>query len=177
MNASLQVVNCMRELRLNFRIDLERLHQLLPHAKYHRGRPQMLVVRMSCGRNLQLFPSGCIQIMGNVSHSKALSMRYEIVQHLQKLYPRIPLPMMTLRNLVVAVQLNKNIPLHLIKCSTATHSYEPELFPALLIRCYLPVHIAVFHTGRCIVTGLQSMEQAHLIVSQLIQDLNNKSLL
>ena len=176
MCESLQVVNCMRELRLGISIDLEQLHHLLPHGKFYRGRPKMLVVRMSCGHNLQLFPNGCIQIMGRVSHSNALSMSSEILQHLRQLYPHLRMPTLTLKNLVVSVRLKKKIPLHHIKHSSSTHSYEPELFPALLVRRYHPVHIAVFHTGRCILTGLQSMEQAHTIVSQLSEELNNNHL-
>ena len=35
--------------------------------------------------------------------------------------------------------------------------YEPELFPALQIHKWLPVHIAVFSTGRCIITGLTNL--------------------
>ena len=69
MSEPVQVVNCMRELRLNVRIDLENVHRLFPNAKFYRGRPHMIVIKMSCGRNVQLFPSGCIQIMGNISES------------------------------------------------------------------------------------------------------------
>ena len=166
----------MRELRLDTHIDLEEVHKRLPHSKLYHGRPQMLVTKMSCGRNLQLFPSGCIQILGRVSLSNALSMSYEILQHLKPLYPHLQLPILTLKNIVVHAQLTKTIPLHRIKHSSSTVSYEPELFPAVLIRRFEPAHIAVFHTGHCIITGLKSLEQAHVIVHELVHFLNKKDL-
>ena len=51
-------------------------------------------------------------------------------------------------------------------------TYEPELFPALLLRRFMPVHVAVFHTGRCVLTGLRSLDQARDIMSQLNAYLN-----
>ena len=172
-----QVVNCMRELKLGLRIHLDDVHALLPHSKLYRGRPQMLVVTMSCGRNLQLFPSGCIQIMGNLSHSRALSMSYEIVHHLRHLYPQVRMRPLTLKNLVVSVRLRKAIPLHRLKHSSSTLCYEPELFPALLMRRHHPIHIAVFHTGRCIITGLRSVEQGQCIVNELMDYLCQNNML
>ena len=167
MMEPVQVVNCMREFRLGLPLDLEAVHMLLPHSKLYRGRPQMLVVKMSCGRNLQIFAKGCVQIMGNVSHSRALSMRYEIVSHLQTLYPHLQMTPLILKNLVVSVRLRKSIPLHRLKQSSSALCYEPEIFPAILMRRYHPIHIAVFHTGRCIITGLRSVAQGHMIVNEL----------
>ena len=177
MSESVQVVNCMRELRLGIRIDLEEVHRLFPNAKFYRGRPQMIVVKMTCGRNLQLFASGCVQIMGNLSDSRAESMSYEIVHHLRQLYPHIRMPPLTLKNLVVSARLKTNIPLHRLQHSSSDVCYEPELFPALLIRRYHPVHIAIFHNGRCIITGLRSVEQGQTIVDELTVYLKQNNML
>ena len=38
--------------------------------------------------------------------------------------------------------------------------YEPELFPALQINKFLPTHIAVFSSGRCVLTGLTDLTSA-----------------
>ena len=137
----------------------------------------MVVIKMTNGRNLQIFPSGCVQILGRISHFEALSMSYEILCHLQKLYPQIQMPKMTLKNLVVSVQLEKMIPLHRLKHSSSKCSYEPELFPAALISRYHPVHIATFHTGQCVITGLKSIKQAQRIVRKLSSYLSKKRLI
>lgn len=172
MNADMRVVNCLRECRLGMRIDLDRLYQHMNRGKLYRGRPQMLVLPMSCGRNLQVFVSGVIQIMGHVTHRVALGMRDEFLYHLRQLYPQLPTPTVTLKNLVVCAQLKRSISLHRLSHSSAKTIYEPELFPALLLRQFQPVHVAVFHTGRCVLTGLRSLDQARDIMSELNAYLN-----
>ena len=177
MSNTIQTINFMRVLRLDIRIDIEKVYNLLGKGKLYRGRPQMLVMKMKNSRNLQLFPSGVIQVMGNHSHSEALSMCYEIINHLRKIYPQVRMKMLTLKNLVVSAQLKANIPLHRVKSSSSNLSYEVELFPAMLIRRFYPVHIAVFHTGRCILTGLKSIQQANDIVDSLQELLLSERLL
>ena len=177
MSSDIKIVNCMRELRLAIRIDIEAVHRLLPDSKCYRGRPQMVVVKMSNGRNLQLFPSGCIQILGRLSYFESLAMCYEIMCHLQKLYPHVQMPKLTLKNLVASTQLQTAIPLHRLKNSTSKITYEPELFPAALLTRFHPVHIATFHTGKCIITGLKSLKQAKRIVDKLTTYLLKKELL
>ena len=142
-----------------------KMYTLFPHDKFY--RPKLLVINMSCGRNIQLFPNGCAQVLGNVSLSNAKSMSDELIHYLRQLYPHIQMGPLTLKNLVVSARLNAPVHLHRLKRSSSTLSYEPELFPAMLLRRYHPVHIAVFHTGRCIITGLHSVEQGQRIVHKL----------
>ena len=169
----IRVVNCMRECRLDMRIDIEQLHQRVPDSKLYRGRPSMLVIPTSYGRNLQLFPSGVIQIMGHVSHRVSLGMRDELLRHLRHLHPHVPTPTLTLKNLVVCAHLNKTAPLHRFAKSSSDANYEPELCPALLLRRFHPVHVALFHTGRCVLTGLRSVDEARDIVLRLSAYLEN----
>ena len=173
---TVRVINCMREFRLNVCVNLQDVHTLFPHGKLYRGRPKMLVIKMSCGRNVQLFPNGCAQIMGNVSPSIAKSMSDELLHCLRQLYPHIQMGPLTLKNLVVSARLNTPVPLHRVKLSSSNLLYEPELFPAMLLRRYHPIHIAVFHTGHCIITGLRSVEQGQRIVHKLTKYLRNKAL-
>lgn len=79
---------------------------------------------------------------------------------------------LTLRNLVVSLRLNRAIKLP----NYTNHSvfYETELFPACLIRKWKPAHIAVFHNGHCVITGLKSLDEAHTIVKSLTTFLENK---
>ena len=172
-----RVINAMRDMALGEELDLELLHQHLTGSKYHRGRPQMLVVTMKNGRNLQLFRSGKIQILGNVSHLDAHSMCYEILQKIKTFYPNLNLRPLILRNLVVSVQLNNLIALHKIRSSSHDLFYESELFPAVLIRKWYPIHISLFHNGNCILTGLTDIEQVSPIVEDLVTFLSNYHLL
>ena len=64
-------VNIMRQMKICAPIDLERLHEDIEDSKLYRARPQMLLIRMKNGRNMQLFRNGTVQILGRISHSEA----------------------------------------------------------------------------------------------------------
>ena len=123
---TVRVINCMREFRLNVCVNLQDVHTLFPNGKFYRGRPKMLVINMSCGRNVQLFPNGCAQILDNVSLSNAKSMSDELIHYLRQLYPHIQVGPLALKNLVVSARLNTPVLLHRVKLSLSTLSYEPE---------------------------------------------------
>ena len=77
-------------------------------------------------------------------------------------------------NLVISSHLNEHISL----ATSSNHelSYEPELFPAMLISRWLPVHVAVFHTGKVIITGLKSETQVSPMLDAVIDYLRSKNL-
>ena len=54
--------------------------------------------------------------------------------------------------------------------------YEPELFPAALISHWLPVHVAIFHNGKVIITGLKSEKQIEPILQSLIDYVHSQKL-
>ena len=172
-----RVINAMRDMALSENLDLELLHRHLTGSKYHRGRPQMLVVTMTNGRNLQLFRRGKIQILGNISHSDAHWMCYDILQQIKTYYPNLKMTTLTLRNLVVSVQLKNRVALHKIRTSSNNLFYESELFPAALIRKWHPIHISLFHNGNCILTGLADIQQVSPIIDELVSFLSDHHLL
>ena len=77
-------------------------------------------------------------------------------------------------NLVISSHLNEHISL----ATSSNHelSYEPELFPAMLINRWLPVHVAVFHTGKVIITGLKSETQVCPILDKITDYLKSQNL-
>ena len=55
--------------------------------------------------------------------------------------------------------------------------YEPELFPALQINKWLPVHVSVFRSGKCVITGLTDLrEQLCPLLIKLLDFLNSYNL-
>ena len=74
---------------------------------------------------------------------------------------------MTISNLVISVQLKKEVFLRKIVLTDANWFHEIELFPAALIRKWYPVHIAIFHNGKVILTGLKSLEHFYDIMTSL----------
>ena len=129
----------------------------------------MVVMRMTNGRNMQMFRGGKVQILGRVSDVEAENMRHEFIAKLRQIntMQHFQVTKWTVSNLVMRVQLKKIICLRKIASTNATCFHETELFPAALIRKWHPVHIAVFHTGTIILTGLKSVEHLYDIIPSL----------
>ena len=186
--SALRIVNAMYDMDLGRAIDLSEAYRHLTttvtgcKCKLYRGRPQMLLVYLPLyRRNIQLFPSGKIQVLGRVFPSDARSMITCVCTHLRPLLlpqPPPPKPMtLTLRNLVIDARLNRRVMIsrfpHSAGCRDAF--YEPELFPALQINKWLPIHVAVFATGRCVITGLTNPTSTNLssVLCDLLSFLNS----
>ena len=164
------VINMMRNMKVNQKIPLEEVHRTFPNlTKLYPGRPEMVVMKMTIGRNMQMFRGGKAQILGRVSEKDAESMRHEFIERLKQIksMQQFQVTKMTVSNLVMSAQLKKVIALHKIKSTNADVFYETEIFPASLIQKWLPVHIALFNTGRVIFTGLKSFEHFHTIMLSL----------
>jgi len=160
---NVRIVNMMRTMKAATPIDLEGLHQA-HGGKLLKGRPEMLLLPTSTGRNIQMFRNGTIQILGAIPQNTADSMRHELMTqtHLQVS------PMKT-SNVVMSARLTKKPCLSKIRCSNAQVFYEIEVFPAALFRTWEPAHVALFHNGHVIVTGIKSLSEGECILQSLVQ--------
>ncbi len=159
---NVRVVNMMRTMKTTGPIDLEGLHHTCG-GKLHRGRPEMLVLPTSVGRNIQLFRNGTIQILGAVAEDAVAIMCRELIHR-----THLPLSPMKISNVVMSAQLKKTPNLSIIQCSNAHVFYEIEVFPAVLIRTWEPAHVALFHNGHVIVTGIKSLDEGYHVLRQLL---------
>ena len=76
--------------------------------------------------------------------------------------------------MVVNVRLKKKeVCLRKILQSDSKVMYEAELFPAALISMWHPAHVAVFHNGQVVITGVKSTNEAKEIVKLLCQYLDH----
>ena len=174
------IVNLMRNMKADCIIPLEEVFLPYPEdTKLYRGRQEMLIMKMLNGRNIQMFRGGKVQILGRVSDAEAENMRLELITKLKRInsMQQLQVTKMTVSNLVISVQLKTAICLQKIKSTDANFFHEIELFPAALIRKWHPVHVAIFHTGKIIVTGLKSIEQFYDIMSTLISFLQSSHML
>ena len=200
-----KIINILRTSQLPHTIDLGLLHKHIPTAKYYTGRPKMFVLRLTNGRNIQLFQNGKIQVLGAISNSVAQQMKYELQvkilapfllkireqqhhhrrqkkkkkkeehgqysQQQWKKYSRRTFPHLSkweISNLVISVDLQCALKLMNIPNSNHEIFYEPDILAACLINAFKPVHIAVFHNGKAILTGLKSERQIPAIVRSLL---------
>lgn len=148
--------------------NLEELHRQFGGSLYL-GRPEMLLLRMSNGRNVQLHRQGAIQILGRVRQQEAQAMRREVLQQLQI---RNASPLVIV-NIVIRAQLMKK-KVCLRKINDTNVFYETEIFPAALIDKWKPAHVSVFHNGKLVLTGVRTVEKCYEILSSLIHFLNEK---
>lgn len=166
-------------------LDLSKLHLTLG-GKLYPGRPQMLVVTLSNGRNIQIFRRGCIQILGRIADGEAEEMRLELIHRLSSISEvnklcdphhsnlhqcLLDVPL-TIANIVVCASLEKKCCLRQIVHSNSYHFYEIEIFPAALIHKWSPAHVALFHNGKVIITGVKSIPECEKIMSYLSDYLN-----
>ena len=168
-----RIINLMREMKVDQVIALEDVFQLYQdESTLYRGRPEMLVMTMKVNqRNLQLFRGGKIQILGPIPNHEAESMRCEIMARLRSV-PKMRMCQvtpLTISNMVVSLQLPSVINFQNILHSNHDISYEAELFPAALIRKWHPVHVALFHNGKVIVTGVKSVT----VLKDIFNSINN----
>lgn len=160
---NVNVINIMRSIRIADKLDLEHIHRTIG-GKLYRGRPEMLILTMSNGRHVQLFRRGTVQILGRLRECEAQDMRQELLQRLQ-IVTTNPL---LISNIVVRAQLKNPLHLQKITQSNGNVFYEIELFPAVLIRKWHPAHIALFHNGKLILTGIKSVDTCQEIFSHLL---------
>ena len=162
MDLAIHNINLMREMKVSQSIPLEDLFQMYKdESKFYRGRPEMLVMKMITNqRNVQIFRGGKVQILGAIANEEAENMRREFVERLKRLkkMENCQITNLTIANMVVSLQLPSHVSLHSITHSNHDLSYEAELFPAALIRKWRPAHVAVFHNGKVIVTGVKNEE-------------------
>ena len=167
-------------MKVDLPIPLEEVHHAYPDiTKLYRGRPEMLIMTMANGRNMQAFRGGKVQILGCVSDAEAENMRLNFMMKLRRLkaMQHCLVTKMTVSNLVISVQLKKCLSLHKFQSTNIDFFHEIELFPAALIRKWHPVHIAAFHNGCIILTGIKSVEHFYEIMSTLISFLETSLML
>lgn len=180
----MEVINLMRIMKpaLKSNLDLSNLHLTLG-GKLYSGRPQMLVITMSNGRKIQIFRGGCIQILGNITDGEAEQMRQEFIQrlspineggqlcdhhhHHSKLHQCLLDVPLRIANIVVCASLERKCCLRQMAHSNNYHFHEMEIFPATLIRKWSPAHVALFHNGKVIITGVKSLSECQKIMSYL----------
>lgn len=71
-------------------------------------------------------------------------------------------------NMVVTTRL-PNLKLQMIDSSSKDIFYEAELFPAALIRKWEPAHVALFHNGKVVITGVKSLSRCYSIVQAILE--------
>ena len=76
-------------------------------------------------------------------------------------------------NIVLSIDLHRHLHVSNVTVSNSYMTFEPEIFPALLIDILRPIHVAAFHNGKVILTGLKSESHIPTAIDKLIRFLSS----
>ena len=180
VRAHLRIINGHYQLRCDQHLRLQQLKTLLPSSRLHMGRPTMLSCRI-VGKRVMFFPNGSIQILaGNMTptHFDRLQL---VIRRLLSTYTSVNAVTPTVihvskwivNNLVVYFDLHSSFTFNGILCNGRI-SYEPELFPALLLSKKSTAHVTLFQNGKGIVTGVRSTVEAIHVLQDILIDLKRR---
>lgn len=132
------------------------LQNMFTNIKLTTTLPFQIVIRIeSC--TLLLFSSGQFRIMGRVSDPNS------ILACIDFIYSDIHTPIQLVSQTLAFIISYSSINLHSTK-RILSHDpnilFEPELFCALCLNHWKPVHVNVFSTGKVVILGKYSMKYA-----------------
>ena len=170
MESEVTVINIMRVGRLDMSIPLEECNRNIP-SKLYTGRPEMLLILMSNGRNVQLFRKGTIQILGAITDQEAHDMLSECLQLLRQVRKMrtcgLLTQQLTIKNLVLKFHFKTTIHLNRIQNSNHKICYDATVFPAAMVTKWSPAYVSLFPDGKVILTGVKTLDAALSILSDL----------
>ena len=168
---SVNVVNVNYRTSTGKIIDLQNAHSLLVNSKLH-TKPTQLVVKSEKGTVL-IFRTGRIRIMGCNDELDAMFLAYT---YLMTLDETCNFPPVYAQSMTVKVAFNNITGINLIKysseCTSLPLQYEPELFPAVLLKKYKPISVNVFSTGKIMMCGVRDIQQVHNIMQEIKSDID-----
>ena len=153
-----RVVNRMVIAHASGDLDLVTLSKTLPDCRYRAARPCRIYFKYQ-NIPIQLFPKGCIQILGNTTANQCL----QVWQFLSTLLHPLTVSRPQVKSCTVLCPWQNDTLQRKLKFlpSTANVSNERELFPGTLISMPRKIksklcnyHCALFPNGQAIITGV-----------------------
>ncbi|MBI5060758.1 MAG: TATA-box-binding protein, partial [Candidatus Aenigmarchaeota archaeon] len=152
-------------------ISLDKLLTILPSSEYEPEQFPGLVYRLDEPKVATLiFRSGKIICVGARSTSAAKEALKKTVRNIKKVGLRINENSIKVKieNIVVAVNLEKDLNLDQLAFKLEGSEYEPEQFPGLVYRIPEPkVAFLLFSSGRVVCAGAKSLEDVKKAVKRL----------
>lgn len=157
-------------------ISLDKLLTILPSSEYEPEQFPGLVYRLDEPKVATLiFRSGKIICVGARSTSAAKEALKKTVRNIKKVGLRINENSIKVKieNIVVAVNLEKDLNLDQLAFKLEGSEYEPEQFPGLVYRIPEPkVAFLLFSSGRVVCAGAKSLEDVKKAVKRLKKKLS-----
>ncbi|MFH0832620.1 MAG: TATA-box-binding protein [Candidatus Aenigmatarchaeota archaeon] len=167
----IKIENVVASTDIKKTISLDKLLTILPASEYEPEQFPGLVYRLDEPRVATLiFRSGKIICVGARSTAAAKEALRKTVKNIKKIGIRISEDSIKVKieNIVVAVNLGKELNLDQLAFQLENSEYEPEQFPGLVYRIFEPkVAFLLFSSGRVVCAGAKSMDSVKIAVKKL----------
>ena len=166
----MEVVNAVYKARLKkHKLDLHHLSSLIPNSVLRIGRPTQLSVEINkvkiflfCGRGVRVMGKGDLLTTDCLSNElMAYGHMLAVLEHFTEEMPALELQTMTVTAQVENWQ-KTNFTRFIQECGFKTY-HDFEIFSALRITQFNPVCVNLFSSGKLVMCGVKSIEQAEEI--------------
>ena len=177
------IVNVVLKARLcETKLPLDLTHLALKifptNSKLYKGRPTQLKITMTDENVICLiFGKGAIRLMGkglvtaNDDDDDMLSAYMTLFSITEKFTPEKPnlhiQTMTVVSNLPSAINL-PNFVSKSTKFSKLKLHYDFELFSAVSVQNYAPIHVNIFASGKIVICGIKTTKQVDTIINDLL---------
>ena len=171
MAEKIKVENVVASTDIKKIISLDKLLTVLEASEYEPEQFPGLVYRLDEPRVATLiFRSGKIICVGARSTADAKIALRKTVKNIKRIGIRVNENNIKVKieNIVVAIDLGKDLNLDQLAFRLEDSEYEPEQFPGLVYRIYDPkVAFLLFSSGRVVCAGAKSLDAVKLAVKKL----------
>ncbi len=171
MAEKIKIENVVASTDIKKIISLDKLLTILEDSEYEPEQFPGLVYRLSEPRVATLiFRSGKIICVGARSTAAAKEALRKTVKNIKKIGIRVNENAIKVKieNIVVAVNLGRDLNLDQLAFQLEDSEYEPEQFPGLVYRIFEPkVAFLLFSSGRVVCAGAKSLNDVKKAVKKL----------
>lgn len=136
------------------------------------GRPSMIVWKLLLKNNIKkknkmrktilFFPNRSIQLLGLFDPADVTSV-HEI---LKSVFHEKDIPFPLVRTMTVVYDFYRSFNLSNVS-SSHNCLYEVDIFPAVQLSRWAPIHVTLFHTGKGVFTGVKKLQDVYTIVEEI----------
>ncbi len=178
----IKIENVVASTQIGENIDLNKIAREIPDADYKPKQFPGLVLRTKEPKAAALiFRSGKVVCTGSKSVEDARRAVKQIVKIVGSLgIPVIEEPEVKVQNIVASADLGTDLNLNAIAIGLGLENveYEPEQFPGLVYRLRDPrVVVLIFGSGKMVVTGGKTPDDARRAVERIAEELETLGLL
>ena len=171
MVKKIKIENVVASTDIKKILSLDKLLTVLEASEYEPDQFPGLVYRLDEPKVATLiFRSGKIICVGARSTAAAKIALKKTVKHIKRIGVRVneDLIRVKIENIVVAIDLQKELNLDQLAFQLEDSEYEPEQFPGLVYRIMEPkVAFLLFSSGRVVCAGAKSLDSVKIAVKKL----------